>query len=94
MSLEDAVIGLKAFKEVDQRMGRLWDGINKAVLLPRMDITKDTIPRIHTQDVSVMHNCFLGDLLTSQNRTPWNLEAQQIKPPTLCSQTSKGSSHF
>ncbi|KAL2138676.1 hypothetical protein VTI28DRAFT_6386 [Corynascus sepedonium] len=50
MSLEDAVIGLKAFKEVDQRMSRLWDGINKAVLLPRMDITKDTIPSIHTQD--------------------------------------------
>ncbi|KAL2179179.1 uncharacterized protein P884DRAFT_196376 [Thermothelomyces heterothallicus CBS 202.75] len=50
MSLEDAVIGLKAFKEVDRRMSRLWDGINDAVLLPRMDITRDTLPGIHTQD--------------------------------------------
>ncbi|KAG7288805.1 hypothetical protein NEMBOFW57_005163 [Staphylotrichum longicolle] len=50
MSLEDAVIGLRAYKEVDQRMARLWQDINQAVLLPRMDITKDTLPGIHTQD--------------------------------------------
>jgi centromere/kinetochore protein ZW10 len=54
MSLQDAVIGLRAYKEVDQRMGRLWQDINQAVLLPRMDITKDTLPGIHTQDVSTL----------------------------------------
>ncbi len=52
MSLEDAVIGLKAYKEVDQRMSQLWQDINQAVLLPRMDMTKSTLPGIHAQDVS------------------------------------------
>jgi centromere/kinetochore protein ZW10 len=55
MNLEDAVVGLKAYKEVDQRMGQLWQDINKAILLPRMDISKDTLPGIHTQDVSALH---------------------------------------
>ncbi|KAL2021459.1 hypothetical protein VTK56DRAFT_7092 [Thermocarpiscus australiensis] len=50
MGLEDAVIGLKAYKEVEQRMSRLWDDIDKAVLLPRMDIAKHTLPAIHIQD--------------------------------------------
>jgi centromere/kinetochore protein ZW10 len=52
MSLEDAVIGLRAYKEVDERMGQLWQDINKAILLPRMDISKETLPGIHIQDVS------------------------------------------
>jgi len=53
MSLEDAVIGLMAYKEVDQRMARLWQDFSQAILLPRMDITKDVLPGIHSQDVSV-----------------------------------------
>jgi centromere/kinetochore protein ZW10 len=55
MSLEDVVIGLKAYKEVDQRMDRLWQDINKAILLPRMDMTMDTLPALHAQDVSILH---------------------------------------
>ncbi|KAK3327337.1 hypothetical protein B0T19DRAFT_160185 [Cercophora scortea] len=47
MSLSDAVIGLKAYKEVDQRAGRLWHDVSAAVLLPRMDISKDTLPALH-----------------------------------------------
>ncbi|KAK4238495.1 Centromere/kinetochore protein zw10 [Achaetomium macrosporum] len=50
MNLEDAVIGLKAYKEVDQRMDRFWQDLYKAILLPRMDITKDTLPALHVQD--------------------------------------------
>ncbi|KAH6636874.1 hypothetical protein F5144DRAFT_199080 [Chaetomium tenue] len=50
MSLEDAVIGLRAYNEVDERMSRLWQDINKAILLPRMDISKETLPSIHIQD--------------------------------------------
>ncbi|KAK4156341.1 Centromere/kinetochore protein zw10 [Chaetomidium leptoderma] len=50
MSLEDGVIGLRAYKEVDQRMDQLWSNINSAILLPRMDITKDTLPGIHAQN--------------------------------------------
>ncbi|KAH6845410.1 hypothetical protein B0I37DRAFT_406934 [Chaetomium sp. MPI-CAGE-AT-0009] len=50
MSLEDAVIGLRAYKEVDERMSRLWQDINEVILLPRMDISKETLPGIHIQD--------------------------------------------
>ncbi|KAL2133111.1 hypothetical protein VTI74DRAFT_2913 [Chaetomium olivicolor] len=50
MSLEDAVIGLKAYKEVDQRLSRLWQDINSAILVPRMDITRDPLPGIHVED--------------------------------------------
>lgn len=54
MSLEDAVIGLKAYKEVDQRMSRFCHDLNQAVLLPRMDIAREALPAIHIQDVSVL----------------------------------------
>ncbi|KAJ4306341.1 ribosome biogenesis protein ytm1 [Collariella sp. IMI 366227] len=50
MSLEDAVIGLKAYKEVDQRMSRLWEDINTAIIVPRMDITKESLPGIHIEE--------------------------------------------
>ncbi|KAK1756921.1 Centromere/kinetochore protein zw10, partial [Echria macrotheca] len=46
MSLEDAVIGLKAYREVDKRTRRLWDDINKAIILPRMDIGQDQLPAV------------------------------------------------
>ncbi|GAB1314122.1 ribosome bioproteinsis protein ytm1 [Madurella fahalii] len=50
MGLADAVIGLKAYREVDQRMSQLWQDINKAILLPRMDLSKSTLPGIRIQD--------------------------------------------
>lgn len=43
MSLSDAVIGLKAYKEVDQRMAQLWHEIDQAVLGPRMDIEQPVL---------------------------------------------------
>ncbi|KAK3997690.1 hypothetical protein QBC44DRAFT_315392 [Cladorrhinum sp. PSN332] len=50
MTLADAVIGLQAYKEVDQRMEQLWKDINKTILIPRMDVTNDILPEIHIQD--------------------------------------------
>lgn len=38
MSLTDAVIGLKSYKEVDQRMAHLWHEVDQAVVGPRLDI--------------------------------------------------------
>ncbi|KAH9905055.1 Centromere/kinetochore Zw10-domain-containing protein [Xylariomycetidae sp. FL2044] len=35
MSLADAVVGLKAYKEVDQRMALLWHSIDQALIGPR-----------------------------------------------------------
>ena len=39
MSLSDAVIGLQAYKEVDDRMGRLWQDLDKAIIAPRTDFS-------------------------------------------------------
>lgn len=46
MNLSDAVIGLKAYKEVDKRMQELWDGIDQAIIAPRMDLSKANLPAI------------------------------------------------
>jgi centromere/kinetochore protein ZW10 len=40
MSLSDAVIGLKAYKETEERMEQLWRNLDGAVVSPRMDKTK------------------------------------------------------
>ncbi|KAH7318194.1 hypothetical protein B0I35DRAFT_478725 [Stachybotrys elegans] len=37
MTLDDAVVGLKAYKEVDERMEQLWHNIDAAVVSPRME---------------------------------------------------------
>ena len=52
MGLSDAVIGLKAYKEVDQRSKQLWRDIDTAVLGPRMDMSQDMLPAIHVDAVS------------------------------------------
>jgi len=51
MNLEDAVVGLKAYKEVDQRMSRLCHDIDQAILHPRMDISRGQLPTVHVQEV-------------------------------------------
>ncbi|KFA62891.1 hypothetical protein S40285_02254 [Stachybotrys chlorohalonatus IBT 40285] len=37
MSLNDAVVGLKAYKEVDERMEQLWRNLDAAIISPRMN---------------------------------------------------------
>ncbi|KAL6875537.1 hypothetical protein HDV57DRAFT_503400 [Trichoderma longibrachiatum] len=49
MSLEDAVIGLKAYREVDERMEQLWHNLDAAVVSPRMDATRSSIPGIRVE---------------------------------------------
>ncbi|RYP56401.1 hypothetical protein DL769_009923 [Monosporascus sp. CRB-8-3] len=50
MSLSDAVIGLKAYKEVDQRMARLWHSVDETIISPRTDLSNSNLPRIITDD--------------------------------------------
>ncbi|KAK0635298.1 hypothetical protein B0T17DRAFT_515873 [Bombardia bombarda] len=50
MSLADAVIGLKAYKEVDQRATQLWHDVNQAVLFPRMDVSRDVLPAVQIDE--------------------------------------------
>ncbi|KAK1835941.1 Centromere/kinetochore protein zw10 [Podospora conica] len=47
MNLSDAVVGLKAYKEVDQRSKQLWQDVDRAVLIPRMEISQTSLPAIH-----------------------------------------------
>lgn len=37
LSLADAAIGLKAYKEVDERLEQLWHNLNTSIVSPRMD---------------------------------------------------------
>lgn len=53
MSLSDAVIGLKAYKEVDQRMALLWHSVDEAIVNPRTDIGSPELPSIVTDGVSL-----------------------------------------
>ncbi|KAH0532939.1 hypothetical protein TsFJ059_001568 [Trichoderma semiorbis] len=49
MVLKDAVIGLNAYKEVDERMEQLWHNLEAAVVSPRMDATRSNIPGIKVE---------------------------------------------
>lgn len=49
MSLEDAAIGLQAYKEVDERMEQLWHNLDAAVVSPRMDAMRSSIPGIKVE---------------------------------------------
>lgn len=46
MSLSDAVLGLKAYKEVDERMEQFWRNIDSAIVSPRMDTNQKRFSRI------------------------------------------------
>lgn len=48
MSLPDAVIGLKSYKEVDQRMAHLWHDVDQAIVGPRLDIDNEALQKIGT----------------------------------------------
>ncbi|KAL7937277.1 hypothetical protein V8C35DRAFT_295239 [Trichoderma chlorosporum] len=49
MVLDDAVIGLQAYKEVDERMEQLWHNLDAAVVSPRMDAARLNIPGIKVE---------------------------------------------
>ncbi|UPK93372.1 hypothetical protein LCI18_004307 [Fusarium solani-melongenae] len=49
MSLTDSVIGLMAYKEVDERMEQLWRNVDAAIVSPRMDTRSSTLPGIQAE---------------------------------------------
>lgn len=51
MSLADAVVGLKAYKELDQRMSLFWHGIDEAVIGPRTNTEATELPKIQIEEV-------------------------------------------
>ncbi|KAI0884378.1 uncharacterized protein GGS22DRAFT_165493 [Annulohypoxylon maeteangense] len=50
MRLDDAVVGLKAYKELDQRMTSFWHRLDEAIVGPRTNIEAHELPRIQTTD--------------------------------------------
>ncbi|KAL1882993.1 hypothetical protein VTK73DRAFT_515 [Phialemonium thermophilum] len=50
MDISDAVIGLRAYKEVDQRACRLWQDLDEALLKARMDIRNKTPSKLSVID--------------------------------------------
>ncbi|KAI8658838.1 hypothetical protein NCS55_01161900 [Fusarium keratoplasticum] len=49
MNLADSVIGLMAYKEVDERMEQLWRNVDAAIVSPRMDTRSSTLPGIQAE---------------------------------------------
>ncbi|KAM4066481.1 centromere/kinetochore zw10 domain-containing protein [Hirsutella rhossiliensis] len=49
MTLNDAVIGLKAYKETDERMEQLWRNLDAAIVSPRMNNSASTVPAVKAE---------------------------------------------
>lgn len=65
VSLTDAVVGLKSYKEVDQRMAHLWHEVDQAVVGPRLDIDNPSIPGIAAD----------GDVLRAEGKADKSIDA-------------------
>lgn len=63
MSLTDAVIGLKAYKEVDKRMAVLWHGLDQILIRPRTSLEHSVVPAIQVENVRHI-SCVSRSLLT------------------------------
>ncbi|KAJ2994452.1 hypothetical protein NUW58_g1553 [Xylaria curta] len=50
MNLTDAVIGLKAYKEVDKRMAVLWQGLDRILIHPRTSLEGIDVPAIRLEN--------------------------------------------
>lgn len=53
LSLAEAVVGLKAYKEVEERMVQLWHNVDTAIISPRMNLTAQSLPSIKQGNVSI-----------------------------------------
>ncbi|KPM38831.1 hypothetical protein AK830_g7721 [Neonectria ditissima] len=49
MNLVDAVLGLKQFKEVDERIEQLWHNVDAAIVSPRMNTRSHLLPKVQVQ---------------------------------------------
>lgn len=54
MTLSEAIIGLQAYKEVEDRMSRLWQDVDKAIVSPRMNVEAKPLPAIRANEVSIL----------------------------------------
>jgi len=52
MSLSEATVALKAYKEVEKSMKQLWEDLDEAILKPRTELRVGPIPKIQIDGVS------------------------------------------
>lgn len=67
MTLPEAIIGLQAYKEVEDRMSKLWHDVDKAIVFPRMDTQASSLPSIRETEVCPRDDV-AAQLLTSVER--------------------------
>ncbi|KAH8664559.1 hypothetical protein BX600DRAFT_541146 [Xylariales sp. PMI_506] len=53
MSLSEAHIGLKAYKELDQRMAIFWRSLDEAIIGPRTSLRSDSLPGVSTDGTTL-----------------------------------------
>ena len=86
MTLEDAVIGLKAYKEIDERMEQLWRNIDAAIISPRMDAKASSLPSIKASgnllELDGTANKSIESLLADL-QTTFTLLAHKLPPELL-----------
>ncbi|KAI1776449.1 hypothetical protein F4818DRAFT_414137 [Hypoxylon cercidicola] len=65
MTLTDAVMGLKAYKELDQRMALLWHSIDGAIVGPRTNIDAPELPGVQIEDSCLTLNGVADKTITT-----------------------------
>ncbi|KAI1099616.1 hypothetical protein F4804DRAFT_77690 [Jackrogersella minutella] len=65
MRLVDAVVGLKAYKEVDQRMASFWHSLDEAIVGPRTDIETRELPKIQSERSHIIRSGSADRTITS-----------------------------
>ncbi|KAI1860276.1 uncharacterized protein JN550_011654 [Neoarthrinium moseri] len=53
MSLSEALVGLKACKEVDQRMALLWHSVDETIVAPRTNLEGNSLPGIAIDEATL-----------------------------------------
>ncbi|GKT58498.1 centromere kinetochore protein [Colletotrichum tofieldiae] len=67
MTLSEAIIGLQAYKEVEDRMSQLWHDVDKAIVSPRMDAKASSLPSIRANEVGLRRHVLLLAANVQQN---------------------------
>ncbi|KAI0133207.1 hypothetical protein F4776DRAFT_146215 [Hypoxylon sp. NC0597] len=65
MGLADAVVGSKAYKEVDQRMTSFWHRLDEAIVGPRTNIEAQELHKVQTEDSHLTLNGSTDKTITS-----------------------------
>ncbi|KAF4589623.1 is centromere binding protein at prophase [Ophiocordyceps camponoti-floridani] len=86
ISLDQAAMGFKAFKEMDERMEQFWRSLDAAIITPRMDKSKTALQAIETEADELR----LGDetpesidALVSDMRRVFTFLAEKLSPDLL-----------